>query len=920
MSALSASQRVRADELLDVLLDMTVEARAEYLARRLDDDPIVLREVESLLRATQQCGDFLATPARLASEVPVEPVLPEMRVGAWKLTRLIGRGGMGVVYEGVRAQRDFTQRVAIKLLRSEAIAELERFHAERRILARLEHPGIARLYDGGIAPDGRPYMVMELIAGEPITDYCTGTRATLQVRMRLFTQVCDAVAYAHRNLVVHRDLKPANILVTTEGQAKLLDFGVAKLIVGDDWDLTRAAAAPLTPASAAPEQLLGAPVTTATDIYTLGLLLFELLTGARPWPPAGEPIAHAMRIVLERPPPSPSATAAARPHSPLPSRLLVGDFDAIVAKALRKEPAHRYETVEALKLDVERAVRGEAVAARSGARMYQFGCFLRRYRWGAAAVVAVVLSLSVGLGAAAWQAKRAAQERDVARRDYAREEAVRYQLTRLFRTALNDRSGGPPTAKSMIDASAQRVLLEYRDDPRLAGKIVVALADLYGTLEDVQGGAALLEAFLKEMAAKADPVDVADARQKLAAIELLRGHVQHAGQLLTQADNFWANAPRQFEEVRLEGLGIRARERRAAGDLDGAIATMRTAIQQRIALSGREHRETAILYNSYAIILTVTHRLREALDAYRESIAIYRAVGLGGELDTQIVLANTGALELRIGNLREAETMLREAVQHERDLAGDSAAVAAASGYYGKLFSITDRSSEALRTLSEAADMGARYAGPSSPVAVRNRLFLGEARLAAGDLAAARATLTADHEVAQAQYGPENPFTLDAQLALVKLTMAEGHDSEARSQLLAIIPVLRRHGVQTMGELAQALQSLGEVLVMEGQVRQALVCLREAVALGERSGDSSWELFVARERLGEALAASGDSAARALLQGIVTGLSAQLGPSHPETMRAQKALLSLPESAGYGTHSSGKPAAATRPANSAHTT
>ena len=396
MSALSAAQRIRVDELLDVLLDTPVEARADYLDRNGSDDPAVLEEVESLLRATQQVGGFLATPARVGVEAPIEPIPPHMRVGAWKITRHIGRGGMGVVYEAVRAEGDFTQRVAIKLLRNEAIAELGRFHVERQILARLEHPGIARLYDGGIAPDGRPYMAMELVEGEPITEYCARTHATLSQRMRLFTQVCEAVAYAHRNLVVHRDLKPANILVTTQGQVKLLDFGVAKLIAVDDGNLTRTVGAPLTPASAAPEQLLGAPVTTATDVYTLGLLLFELLTGTRPWSPAGDPIAHAMRVVLERPAPAPSVTAATLPNPPLPPRLLRGDFDAIVAKALRKEPAHRYETVDALKLDVERAVRGEAVVARTGARLYQFGRFMRRYRWGALAVIAVVLSLAVG--------------------------------------------------------------------------------------------------------------------------------------------------------------------------------------------------------------------------------------------------------------------------------------------------------------------------------------------------------------------------------------------------------------------------------------------------------------------------------------------------------------------------------------------
>jgi eukaryotic-like serine/threonine-protein kinase len=805
MLALSATQRVRADELLDVLLDLPAEERAAHLARHPTDDPLVLQEVESLLKATRKLGAFLAAPARLGgSETPTEQMPADTRVGAWRITRHIGRGGMGVVYEAVRAEGDFTQTAAIKLLRHEAIAELDRFHAERQILARLEHPGIARLYDGGIAPDGRPYMVMELITGEPITDYCLRTHATLQQRMRLFAQVCEAVAYAHRNLVVHRDLKPANILVTAEGKVKLLDFGVAKLIAVDD-RLTRTLGAPLTPAAAAPEQLLGGPITTATDVYTLGLLLFELLTGTRPWSPAGEPIAHAMRVVLERPAPAPSAVATTRPGAPLPARALRGDFDAIVAKALRKEPAHRYETVDALKLDVERAIGGEAVAARAGARMYQFGRFLRRYLWGAIAVAAVVLSLAIGLGEAAWQAKRAQLERDVARRDAAREEAVRYQLTRLFRSAIADRSGsGTPTAKEMIEASAQRVLQEYRDEPQLAGKIVVTLADLYGNLADVEGGAALLEGYLKEADPKLDPVDVADARQKFANIELARGHVEHAAQLLTQAENFWATVPNRYAEVRLEGLGIRARQQRAAGDIDGAITTTRSAIAQRIALSGRVHRETAVLYNSFGIILAAARRLPEALDAYRETLSIYQALGLGNELDAQVVASNMGAVEMRIGRFQEAETTLREAVEHQRALAGNSAAVASALGYYGKLFLMTDRASQAVPILSEATDIGTRYAGASSPVAVQNRLFLGQAQLAAGDRAAARATLTADHEAALAQYGASHPWTLRTQLALARLAMEEGRPADAQAQVSAIIPGLRANGVQTAEDLAEA--------------------------------------------------------------------------------------------------------------------
>ncbi len=262
---------------------------------------------------------------------------------------------MGEVYEASRADGNFEQRVAIKLLQREAAAQMVRFQAERQILARLEHPGIARLYDGGVTEDGRPFMAMEFVEGRPITEYCQITHATFEQRLALFVQVCDAVAYAHRNLIVHRDLKPSNILVTPNGAVKLLDFGIAKLLDAQRARVTQAAATPMTPICAAPEQLTGGAVTTATDVYALGLLLFELLSGTHPWMGSDTPVLQAMRTVLQRPAPSLSRTAEAQPNAPVPARLLRGDLDAIVAKALRKEPGDRYATVEAMKLDVERS-------------------------------------------------------------------------------------------------------------------------------------------------------------------------------------------------------------------------------------------------------------------------------------------------------------------------------------------------------------------------------------------------------------------------------------------------------------------------------------------------------------------------------------------------------------------------------------
>jgi hypothetical protein len=386
---------------------------------------------------------------------------------------------------------------------------------------------------------------------------------------------------------------------------------------------------------------------------------------------------------------------------------------------------------------------------------------------------------------------------------------------------------------------------------------------------------------------------LADARQKLANIELLRGHADRAGQLLDQADAFWEASPGTFLEEKLEGLVVRARLLRARGNLDGSINATREAIQRRIALSGHDHRETAILYNSLAISLTAANRLEQALSAYHETTDIYRAIGLGDGIDAQIIVANTGTLELRSGHLRTAEVLLKSAVERERALAGDSAAVAAAMGYYGRVLSITNRNEPAISALREAAALGERYAGAGSPLAIQNRLFLGEAELAIGDRPAASATLTATHAAALAQYGAAHLLTLRTELALAQLAATAGDLDRARVQLLAVVEGLRKLGPQGESNLAQALEVLGDGELHLGRLDEASATLKEAVAIREKSPDDVWELAQARERLAETLIKAGDSAGPDLLKKAARDLESQLGADHPQTLRAKAALLEI---------------------------
>lgn len=476
------SRWARIEAALDQLLDLPETARAAALARVAGNDPELHRQLESLLAQVGGESPLLDRPAFTTTATGADApgsLAAGTLVGTYRVVGLIGRGGMGEVYRAERADGQFQQQVALKLLRTEAAEHFDRFQVERQTLARLDHPGIARLIDGGIAADGRPYMAMELVEGRPITDWCRDRRSDLGRRLLLFMEVCEAVAYAHRNLVVHRDLKPGNVLVTADGRIRLLDFGIAKLIGAVDEMNTQNA--PLTPGYAAPEQLTGGAVTTSTDVYALGMLLFELLTGARPWRLAGLPLLAALDKVLRAPPPPPSRFAATLPQPPVPGRLLRGDLDAIVAKAVRKEPERRYAAVNALREDVALHLRHEPVQAREGARLYVLGRTLRRHRVLAASGALVVASLAAGAAGMAWQAH-------IARGEAQKEKAVKDFLVGIFqRNTVNNPDGAAArqtTAEQLLDSGAQAIGTQLADQPEVRGELFDTVADLYDQLED----------------------------------------------------------------------------------------------------------------------------------------------------------------------------------------------------------------------------------------------------------------------------------------------------------------------------------------------------------------------------------------------------------------------------------------------------
>ncbi|HEY0251122.1 MAG TPA: serine/threonine-protein kinase, partial [Kofleriaceae bacterium] len=382
-------------ELVDRALDAGDTERAQILAAC--PDPEIRDEAARLLAADASTNDALEFAAFVTWMDGPSPLRAGSRVGAFQLEGVLGRGGMGEVWVADRVEADFAQRVALKVLPGGDANAIARFRRERRILARLDHPRIAKLIDGGVTTDGRPWLAMELVDGKPLTEWAAGQ--SLEAKLELFAKICDAVQFAHRNLVIHRDLKPGNILVTSAGTPKLLDFGIAKILVPDDTDqLTRTRERPMTLEYASPEQLRGEDVTIASDVWALGVCLFELLTGARPYGGKGKSRPAIEAEILAAVPVKPSSRGA---------KELRGDLDAICMKALRADPADRYPSVEAFARDLHAHLAHAPVTARGDSTSYLMRTMLRRHR-AAFAVIALALGLVIaGVTATVWQRNRA---------------------------------------------------------------------------------------------------------------------------------------------------------------------------------------------------------------------------------------------------------------------------------------------------------------------------------------------------------------------------------------------------------------------------------------------------------------------------------------------------------------------------------
>ncbi|MEM7349726.1 MAG: serine/threonine-protein kinase [Acidobacteriota bacterium] len=734
----------RIKKLFDSALHLQPQEQADFLARSCGEDAALRREVEALLANHSQADRFMEKLASVRTESLKDPQLGSIEghlLGAYKVLDPIGRGGMGDVYLAERSDDQYHQRVAIKLIKLGMDSELlkARFRLERQILASLDHPSIARLLDGGTLADGRPYLVMEYIEGDPIDRYCERHQLGLRQRLQLFRKVCEAVQYAHRNLVIHRDLKPSNVLVTANGTPKLLDFGTAKLLQTSESErpATATELRLLTPGYASPEQLKGGAITTASDVYALGVVLYELLTGRRPFRFQSPMSPEVVRVVCEEKPPRPSTLAkqsqteageeaeyhliSAELIEERWLRRLQGDLDNILLMALRKEPARRYATVEQFSEDVRRHLESLPVLARPDTAVYRATKFVRRNRASVAATVLVFLVLIVAVVVTTAQARRAEDERR-------RAQEVTDFLVRLLEASDPGQSQGKDvTVRELLDEGAERVK-ELDGSLDLQAKLLDTMGFVYFRLGAYDRAAELLEDALEiHRKEPLDALDLAEVLDNLGQVLRVRGDLGRSGELLQQAlalrrRHLEAPAPDIAET--LSNLGVYEHSR---GDLEAARAWHEEALAMRRALPRVEPARMASSLNNLGATLLKLGELEAAARLLSE--AIERRQELFDEDHPDLVnsLNNLGAVRLAQREPEVAEGLFQDALAMAYRLFRDNhREIANAHHNLGMALRKQKRFGEAEEHYRRALEMRQSLLDPGHPEVGRNLRHLGD--------------------------------------------------------------------------------------------------------------------------------------------------------------------------------------------------
>ncbi|HET7064273.1 MAG TPA: serine/threonine-protein kinase [Rudaea sp.] len=884
-------QRVSA--IFDEAVDVPDDLRAALLDQLCCGDAVVRMDVEALLAADAAAIRFdrgmvsarSAVIADWAENDDGQSVRAGDRVGPWRLIEELGRGGMGVVWLAERADGQFEQRAALKLIKRGMDSEvvLARFLRERQILARLEHPHIARLLDGGIAADGRPYFAMEFVAGEPLLRYCAERGLKLEERISLFLDICAAVQFAHRQLVVHRDLKPSNVLIGADGSAKLLDFGIAKLLgaeVGGATQTSEIKDRPLTPAYASPEQLSGAPISTATDVYTLGAILYELLTGQRPHDLSDAPTSDEIRRLLETTaPPAPSRRATG--DAPVAARRLRGDLDTIVLTALKREPERRYATVDALAADLRSYLGGRPIAARRDSVVYRTSKFAIRHRLAMALVSLAVMGLLGTTALALWEASRA--------REQARQaETVTGFLIDTFRVA--DPKGAPGGAKlsavDVLDAGARRLEAQLSTQPELASRFAGVLGAIFLELGQYDRAIALLERSLDLLHASAnDPVRASTLAQ-LARAQYEKGDYAAAEKNIDVALTAHRASDGTSNATVALDLALQGQIARRQGDFKKAEPLLQQALSMAQASLKAPDAKIAANFNELAVLYSDMHRIDEGAALTEEALAMFRALYGENHLDVAENLINLGSFRMQSGHVEEALPPLEQAIAiYRRLLPTDHPLLATALVNHARALDRLGRYADAEPQYLEALAMQRRVLGEQHPDVAATLNNLAVLHLHLDDFAGGADYSRQALAIWLAQGKPEHPFALGSKANLSVALRESGDLAESERLIREVLDARRTQLGEKHFLVSFTMDQLGIVLRLAGRPAEAVEQHRQAQAMREdATGMPVLESAAARVHYAAALAASGDlPGARIQVDNAVNVLAA-IKPANPEQL------------------------------------
>jgi serine/threonine-protein kinase len=805
------------EEVFWSALEQTAENRAAYVQSACAGDENLRAEVEAMLRSHEQAGDFMGQPAYQMNAQLLDQETGALQIGEtfgdYRILSLLGEGGMGEVYLAEDTKLD--RKVALKLVKSGLGRAnlLRHFRREEKILAGLTHPNIARLYGGAVTPDGIPYFVMEYVEGERVDRYCDARRLKLPERLQLFRKICSAVSYAHQHLVIHRDIKPANIRVTAEGEPKLLDFGIAKLVDPQTESVaepTMTLQSVMTPEYASPEQVRGEGVTTTTDIYSLGVVLYELLTGQRPYRIKSRRPDEVARAISEEEPQRPS-TAVTKQNQPsviLNPRSLRGDLDNIVLMAMRKEPSRRYASVAQFSEDIRRHVEGLPVIARKDTVGYRSAKFIRRYRVGVAAAMLVALAIVAGLIAALWEARQARAQRDVAQR-------INTFLQDMLGAAAPEVKGIDVKVTDVLSDASRRAKTELANQPQVMADVLMTLGRTYislGQLDKAETDLrAALEASLKAngelhptTATTMGWLGLALAYQNKAAegeqisrkaVELQRklhpqGHEDLGVALYALGLNLiYGNEPKAAQPFLKEAsalikkhlgethgyymstLVVLAMAHEKAGEVDVAEPLYRQAIDvgSRVESRYRIYLAQAQLYLGILLINKTAYPEAEIL--LQRSEAIYREV-YAGDTNSSIgaVKANLGWLYFLKGDYARAEDEDRQALDLLRKYVGPEHPVTASTAAtLGLTLTREGKAEEGEPYLREALAIRQKVLPKSDFMIPYAASALGECLTAQKRYAEAEPLLTESYNELKSKLGDQNKRTVEARQRLVKL-------------------------------------------------------------------------------------------------------------------------------------------------------